>query len=248
MLQLKHRILQDLFAHNIKTFAPSFDDKDDSKYIAQLKALERFQPFAIVGALYSRDSEPGKNSVNSRQRVYPWGVVEVDQCPAVPASPPPTEIRSDLDVADQGQEFLDNFHCSRDFLLLLGILIQHCYISLVQQTDVFYGIFRNEYSKVMLEQAASIGTVTEAQLAKLKQSKEEKQQQLQTLAKSLKTDREQAFRAKADLITNKAREILDSLEEEKTELLQHLEASKSRSTHTADRERRHITSPIGSYH
>lgn len=66
LLQMKNRIRHDLSLHQISTFIPTFDMKDDEKYIDQIKMLEAFQPFALSGA------------DQSRQQVYPWGTVVID--------------------------------------------------------------------------------------------------------------------------------------------------------------------------
>lgn len=67
----KNRILKQLAEHNVNYFTPSVyqdDDKENSEYIQEL--LNKF-PLAVMAGT-------GLDSTGKRARVYPWGVLNVD--------------------------------------------------------------------------------------------------------------------------------------------------------------------------
>jgi len=75
ILQFKQRILSDISHHNIQIFqAPVYENEDD-EIIAENEEIASKVPFAVVGSDREVQTEDGRMV---RGRVYPWGVVEVD--------------------------------------------------------------------------------------------------------------------------------------------------------------------------
>lgn len=75
VMQLKKRILQEISDNNIQIYQlPDADDDEDEDFKEQTRLLKESIPFAIVGSTQMIEVK-GKSV---RGRLYPWGVVEVE--------------------------------------------------------------------------------------------------------------------------------------------------------------------------
>jgi septin 7 len=75
ILDFKERILSDIAHHNIRIFqAPTYENEDEET-IAEAEEIASKVPFAVVGSTEIVTTPDGREV---RGRVYPWGVVEVD--------------------------------------------------------------------------------------------------------------------------------------------------------------------------
>lgn len=75
ILRLKCRILQEIESHGIKIYPlPDCDSDEDEDYKEQVKQLKEAVPFAVCGANTLLEVKGKK----VRGRLYPWGVVEVE--------------------------------------------------------------------------------------------------------------------------------------------------------------------------
>lgn len=72
----KKRIMEDIAYHDIQIYNFPYDEEeDDDETIEDNRQLQQLLPFAIVGSTEGVEVE-GQGVI--RARVYPWGVVEVD--------------------------------------------------------------------------------------------------------------------------------------------------------------------------
>ncbi|SPP77811.1 blast:Septin-1 [Drosophila guanche] len=75
ILRLKCRIMQEIEGHGIKIYPlPDCDSDEDEDYKEQVKQLKEAVPFAVCGANTLLEVKGKK----VRGRLYPWGVVEVE--------------------------------------------------------------------------------------------------------------------------------------------------------------------------
>lgn len=75
MLAKKKRVLDEIEKNNIKIYPlPDCDDDEDEDYKEQVKQLKEAVPFAVCGATTLLEVKGKK----VRGRLYPWGVVEVE--------------------------------------------------------------------------------------------------------------------------------------------------------------------------
>ncbi|XP_004518451.1 septin-1 [Ceratitis capitata] len=75
ILRLKCRIMQEIEDHGIKIYPlPDCDSDEDEDYKEQVKQLKEAVPFAVCGANTLLEVKGKK----VRGRLYPWGVVEVE--------------------------------------------------------------------------------------------------------------------------------------------------------------------------
>lgn len=75
ILRLKCRIMQEIESHGIKIYPlPDCDSDEDEDYKEQVKQLKEAVPFAVCGANTLLEVKGKK----VRGRLYPWGVVEVE--------------------------------------------------------------------------------------------------------------------------------------------------------------------------
>ncbi|KAJ8667649.1 hypothetical protein QAD02_009312 [Eretmocerus hayati] len=75
MLRLKKRVLDEIDEHGIKIYPlPDCDSDEDEDYKEQVKQLKEAVPFAVCGATSLLEVKGRK----VRGRLYPWGVVEVE--------------------------------------------------------------------------------------------------------------------------------------------------------------------------
>jgi septin 2 len=73
--RLKARILQELNEHRIQIYKiPDCDSDEDEEFKTQNKQLKEAIPFAVVGSTQTIEVRGKK----VRGRLYPWGVVEVE--------------------------------------------------------------------------------------------------------------------------------------------------------------------------
>lgn len=75
ILEFKQRILDDIKFQNIKIFKPNNYDIDDEETILHTKQILDKYPFAVVGSTKEVETNDGRVV---RGRVYPWGIIEVD--------------------------------------------------------------------------------------------------------------------------------------------------------------------------
>jgi len=75
ILSFKQRILSDIAHHNIHIFQAPVYDNEDEEIIAENEEIASKVPFAVVGSDQEVQTADGRKV---RGRVYPWGVVEVD--------------------------------------------------------------------------------------------------------------------------------------------------------------------------
>ncbi|OLY84038.1 Cell division control protein 3 [Smittium mucronatum] len=71
----KQRIMADIQMHGINIFKPTWDSSDSSDMVIETKELVSKIPFAVVG---SDSFMVDANGIKRRVRVYPWGIVEVE--------------------------------------------------------------------------------------------------------------------------------------------------------------------------
>ncbi|CAB0041737.1 unnamed protein product [Trichogramma brassicae] len=75
MLRLKKRVMEEIEENGIKTYAlPDCDSDEDEEYKVQVKQLKQAIPFAVCGSTTLLEVKGRK----VRGRLYPWGVVEVE--------------------------------------------------------------------------------------------------------------------------------------------------------------------------
>jgi len=75
LLRLKKRISDEIAAESIQTYSlPECDDDEDEEYKEQCKQLKEAIPFAVIGSNTVIEVSGRK----IRGRLYPWGVVEVE--------------------------------------------------------------------------------------------------------------------------------------------------------------------------
>ncbi|XP_016842102.1 septin-1 isoform X2 [Nasonia vitripennis] len=75
MLRLKKRVLEEIEENGIKIYPlPDCDSDEDEDYKEQVKQLKEAVPFAVCGATTLLEVKGRK----VRGRLYPWGVVEVE--------------------------------------------------------------------------------------------------------------------------------------------------------------------------
>ncbi|KAG9222712.1 hypothetical protein CCMSSC00406_0004626 [Pleurotus cornucopiae] len=75
IIEFKQRILADIQYHNIHIFqAPTYENEDEET-LAEAAEIASKIPFAVVGSNQVVETPDGRQV---RGRVYPWGVVEVD--------------------------------------------------------------------------------------------------------------------------------------------------------------------------
>lgn len=75
VLKLKFRILQEIEENGIKIYPlPDCDSDEDEEYKEQVRQLKEAVPFAVCGANTLLEVKGRK----VRGRLYPWGVVEVE--------------------------------------------------------------------------------------------------------------------------------------------------------------------------
>jgi septin 2 len=75
LLRLKKRIMDEIAAEKIQTYSlPDCDDDEDSEYKEQCRQLREAIPFAVIGSNTVIEVSGRK----IRGRLYPWGVVEVE--------------------------------------------------------------------------------------------------------------------------------------------------------------------------
>lgn len=75
LVQLKQRIMDEIEKHGIQIYPlPDCDDDEDEEYREQCKQLKDAVPFAVIGSNVVLEVRSRK----VRGRLYPWGVVEVE--------------------------------------------------------------------------------------------------------------------------------------------------------------------------
>lgn len=75
ILRLKCRIMQEIECNDIKIYPlPDCDSDEDEDYKEQVKQLKAAVPFAVCGANTLLEVKGKK----VRGRLYPWGVVEIE--------------------------------------------------------------------------------------------------------------------------------------------------------------------------
>lgn len=123
--EFKQRILDDIKFQNIKTFKPLDYDNDDEETLLNTKQIMEKLPFAVVGSTTDVQTADGRFV---RGRLYPWGVIEVD----------------------------NEAHC--DFIKLRQLLIRNFMEELKENTaNVLYEKYRAEkLSRMGIEQDQSV--------------------------------------------------------------------------------------------
>lgn len=72
---LKKRVRQEIQSHGIKVYAlPEVDEDEDQDYKEEVRQMKEAMPFAVSGSTTSIEAKGRK----VRGRVYPWGVVEIE--------------------------------------------------------------------------------------------------------------------------------------------------------------------------
>ncbi|XP_063979313.1 septin-1 [Diachasmimorpha longicaudata] len=75
VLRLKKRVMEEIEEHGIKIYSlPDCDSDEDEDYKEQVRQLKEAMPFAVCGANTLLEVKGRK----VRGRLYPWGVVEVE--------------------------------------------------------------------------------------------------------------------------------------------------------------------------
>ncbi|KAG5878483.1 hypothetical protein JTB14_003169 [Gonioctena quinquepunctata] len=75
MLKLKKKILDEIAEHGIRIYSlPECDSDEDEEYKEQVRQLKQAVPFAVCGA----NTELEVRGRKVKGRLYPWGVVEVE--------------------------------------------------------------------------------------------------------------------------------------------------------------------------
>jgi septin 7 len=74
VIVFKERILADINYHQIQIYQAPIYEYDDMETIAENREIMSKIPFAVVGS----DKEFDVNGRRVRGRVYPWGIIEVD--------------------------------------------------------------------------------------------------------------------------------------------------------------------------
>lgn len=73
--EFKTRVLNDIKYQKIKIFTPQVYENDDEEITNNCKALIASFPFAVIGSTNEVQTADGRTV---RGRLYPWGVIEVD--------------------------------------------------------------------------------------------------------------------------------------------------------------------------
>lgn len=73
--EFKARVMNDIKYQKIKIFTPQIYENDDEEVSASSKALIAAFPFAVIGSATDVQTTDGRTV---RGRLYPWGVIEVD--------------------------------------------------------------------------------------------------------------------------------------------------------------------------
>lgn len=73
--EFKTRVMNDIKYQKIKIFTPQIYENDDEEVTNNCKALISSFPFAVVGSTTEVQTADGRTV---RGRLYPWGVIEVD--------------------------------------------------------------------------------------------------------------------------------------------------------------------------
>lgn len=75
VVAFKERILADINYHQIQIYQAPVYEYDDMETIAENSEIMSKIPFAVVGSDKEFDTEGGRRI---RGRMYPWGLIEVD--------------------------------------------------------------------------------------------------------------------------------------------------------------------------
>ncbi|KAJ1310191.1 hypothetical protein OPQ81_006935 [Rhizoctonia solani] len=193
IIQFKQRILSDIAHHQIRIFQAPVYENEDEETIAENEEIASKIPFAIVGSDKHVETPDGRTV---RGRVYPWGVIEVD----------------------------NEDHC--DFVKLRQMLIRTYMEELREHTNlVLYENYRSEKLLAMgvtqdhsvfkeVNPAAKMAeerTLHEAKLAKMEaEMKMVFQQKVQEKEAKLKQSEEELYA--------RHREMKEALEKQKMEL------------------------------
>ncbi|KAG1470476.1 hypothetical protein G6F56_002663 [Rhizopus delemar] len=75
IMDFKHRILNDIEHHQIQIYQAPIYEYDDVETVAENREIMSKIPFAVVGSINEFTVKGGRRV---RGRMYPWGVIEVD--------------------------------------------------------------------------------------------------------------------------------------------------------------------------
>ncbi|CAE6468623.1 unnamed protein product [Rhizoctonia solani] len=193
IIQFKQRILNDIAHHQIRIFQAPVYENEDEETIAENEEIAGKIPFAIVGS-YKQVETPDGRAV--RGRVYPWGVIEVDNedhCDFVKLRQ--MLIRTYMEELREHTNLVLYENYRSDKLLAMGVTQDH---------SVFKEI--NPAAKVAEER-----TLHEAKLAKMEaEMKMVFQQKVQEKEAKLKQSEEELYA--------RHREMKEALEKQRIEL------------------------------
>ncbi|KAH7340461.1 cell division control/GTP binding protein [Rhizoctonia solani] len=193
IIQFKQRILSDIAHHQIRIFQAPVYENEDEETVAENEEIASKIPFAIVGSDKVVET-PDSRSV--RGRVYPWGVIEVDNedhCDFVKLRQ--MLIRTYMEELREHTNLVLYENYRSDKLLAMGVTQDH---------TVFKEI--NPAAKMAEER-----TMHEAKLAKMEaEMKMVFQQKVQEKEAKLKQSEEELYA--------RHREMKEALEKQKLEL------------------------------
>ncbi|CAE6525325.1 unnamed protein product [Rhizoctonia solani] len=193
IIQFKQRILNDIAHHQIRIFQAPVYENEDEETIAENEEIASKIPFAIVGSDKQVETPDGRTV---RGRVYPWGVIEVDNedhCDFVKLRQ--MLIRTYMEELREHTNLVLYENYRSDKLLAMGVTQDH---------SVFKEI--NPAAKMAEER-----TLHEAKLAKMEaEMKMVFQQKVQEKEAKLKQSEEELYA--------RHREMKEALEKQKLEL------------------------------
>ncbi|KDN51503.1 hypothetical protein RSAG8_00048, partial [Rhizoctonia solani AG-8 WAC10335] len=193
IMQFKQRILSDIAHHQIRIFQAPVYDNEDEETVAENEEIASKIPFAIVGSDKVVETHDGRAV---RGRVYPWGVIEVDNedhCDFVKLRQ--MLIRTYMEELREHTNLVLYENYRSDKLLAMGVTQDH---------SVFKEI--NPQAKMAEER-----TMHEAKLAKMEaEMKMVFQQKVQEKEAKLKQSEEELYA--------RHREMKEALEKQKLEL------------------------------
>ncbi|CAE6432507.1 unnamed protein product [Rhizoctonia solani] len=193
IIQFKQRILNDIAHHQIRIFQAPVYENEDEETVAENEEIAGKIPFAIVGSYKQVETSDGRTV---RGRVYPWGVIEVDNedhCDFVKLRQ--MLIRTYMEELREHTNLVLYENYRSDKLLAMGVTQDH---------SVFKEI--NPAAKVAEER-----TLHEAKLAKMEaEMKMVFQQKVQEKEAKLKQSEEELYA--------RHREMKEALEKQKIEL------------------------------
>ncbi|KAG0952430.1 hypothetical protein G6F60_001112 [Rhizopus arrhizus] len=194
IMDFKHRILNDIEYHQIQIYQAPIYEYDDVETVAENREIMSKIPFAVVGSIKEFSLKGGHRV---RGRMYPWGVIEVD----------------------------NEDHC--DFVKLRQMLIRTHMEELKEQTnDVIYENYRTEKLSAMgIQQDASVFKEVDSPVERMEQKRITHEQKLSKLESEMNAilhakaqDKEKKLKQSEQELYNRHKEMKAALDKQLAEL------------------------------